>query len=103
MTNSTGILNLYGITKKSLVYKVPSGPVFPLSMQSVYPLVSFLSILQFFHDPKASQILSLVAVYKSQGGQYLLYFPSLGNQLSQEINRLFWHNLSFNTDLIFFS
>lgn len=96
MTNSTGTLNFCDITKKSLVYKVSSGTVLPLSMQSVYPLVSFLSIPQFFCEPKSSQILSLVAVYKSQGGQYLLNFSSLGNQLfSQESNRLFWHKLFF--------
>lgn len=47
---------------------VQSHPWSSISSFNVYPLVSFLSILQFFHDPKSSQILSLVAVYKSQSG-----------------------------------
>lgn len=89
VTNTTGTLNFCGITQKSLVHKVPSGPLlFQCNVISSF-LVSFLSILQFFYESKSSQIHSLVTVYKSQGGQYLLYFLSLGSQLfSPEINRL---------------
>lgn len=50
MTNFTGTLSIFvASSKKSSVFEVPSGPIFPLSTQSISSLASFLSILLFFY------------------------------------------------------